>query len=76
MINVKECIEKVEFNGIQYFFISEIVEGEVGTGKGEEYTDIDRDRGTYKLIWMDIKQLSSFDVRPKLVADKIKSLYN
>ncbi|MFB7142776.1 NUDIX domain-containing protein [Gottfriedia sp. NPDC056225] len=75
-INVKECIDKVEYNGIQYFFLSEIIEGEVGSGKGEEYTDLNRDRGTYQPIWMDIKQLSLFDVRPKEVADTIQTLCN
>ncbi|WP_088044477.1 NUDIX domain-containing protein [Bacillus sp. EAC] len=75
-INVKECIEKVEFNGMQYFFLSEIIEGEVGSGEGEEYTEISRDRGTYQPIWMEIKQLSSIDIRPKEVAVKIQSLLN
>lgn len=36
-IIVNECIEKVEYNGTQYFFLSEIVEGEIGTGMGDEF---------------------------------------
>ncbi|WP_339148875.1 MULTISPECIES: hypothetical protein [unclassified Sutcliffiella] len=36
-ILVKECFEQVEYNGVQYFFLAEVLEGEVGTGMGEEF---------------------------------------
>jgi 8-oxo-dGTP diphosphatase len=45
-INVYECFDKVEYNGTQYFFLANIVEGEIGTGMGEEFTDTNRNRGT------------------------------
>ncbi|MGB3260761.1 NUDIX hydrolase [Paenisporosarcina sp.] len=75
-VNVSECISKVEFNGTQYFFFAEIVDGTFGTGQGEEYTDVNSDRGTYLPIWIDIENLSNLDVKPKEVAIKVQSIFN
>jgi 8-oxo-dGTP diphosphatase len=75
-VNVNECISEVEYNGTQYFFLSEIVSGTFGTGQGEEFTDDKRDRGTYLPVWVNINELQSIDVRPKEVALKIQSLFN
>ncbi|MFS1515880.1 DNA mismatch repair protein MutT [Bacillus sp. SCS-151] len=75
-VKVNECISEVEFNGTQYFLLSQIIAGTFGTGKGEEYTDENRDRGTYLPMWIDIESLSSIEVRPKEVALKVKSLLN
>lgn len=71
-VNVTECFAKVEFNGTQYFFLAEIIEGIFGTGQGEEYTDEKRDRGTYLPVWIDIKKLSSLDVKPKEISLKVQ----
>ena len=73
-VKVNECISKVEFNGTQYFFLSEIISGTLGTGQGEEYTDEKRGRGTYLPMWVSIESLSSIDVRPNEVALKVQSL--
>jgi 8-oxo-dGTP diphosphatase len=73
-IIINECIAEVEFNGTQYFFLSEIIDGTFGTGQGEEYTDENRGRGTYLPIWIDIEWLSSIEVKPKEVALKVQSL--
>ena len=56
------AFQKVEFNGTQYFFLSEIISGALGTGQGEEYIDKNKDRGTYLPMWIDIISLSSIDV--------------
>lgn len=37
-VKVNDCIAEVDFNGSQYYFLSEIIDGEFGTGQGEEYT--------------------------------------
>lgn len=75
-VNINECIAKIEFNGTQYFFLAEIIAGDFGTGKGEEYTDMIRNRGTYLPLWVEINQLASIDVKPKEVAIKIQSLFS
>jgi 8-oxo-dGTP diphosphatase len=76
VVKVNECISEVEFNGTQYFFLAEINSGTLGTGQGEEYTDENRNRGTYLPMWVDIESLSSMDVRPKEVALKVQTLLN
>jgi 8-oxo-dGTP diphosphatase len=75
-VNVSECFKKVEFNGTQYFFLAEIIEGTFGTGQGEEYTGEKRGRGSYLPIWVDIEKLSFLDVKPKEVALKVQNLIN
>lgn len=74
-VKVNECIAKVEFNGTQYFFLSEIINGTFGTGQGEEYIDEKRNKGTYLPMWVDIDRLSSIDVKPKEVALKVQSFF-
>jgi 8-oxo-dGTP diphosphatase len=73
-VYVKECFAKVDYNGIQYFFLADIFEGEIGTGRGEEFTDTNRNRGTYEPIWIELDQLSFIDIRPLEVAEKIQAL--
>ena len=65
----------VNYNGVQYFFIAEIIGGVFGTGNGEEFGNECRNRGTYEPMWVDLEQLSSLDVYPIEIAKKITSLY-
>lgn len=73
-VKIIECLAEVEFNGTQYFFLSEMIGGTFGTGQGEEYTEGTRGRGEYLPIWVDIERLSSLDVKPKEVALKVQLL--
>ncbi|MCT2536878.1 NUDIX domain-containing protein [Aquibacillus koreensis] len=76
-VKINNCISKVNYRGgVQYFFLAELIGGTFGSGQGEEYTDVDRDRGTYIPIWMDIEELVRADVKPKEVAFKISNLFN
>lgn len=75
-VKVGECIATIEFNGTQYFFLAEIMDGNFGTGIGEEYTDKKRQRGTYLPMWVKINKLSTMDVKPKEIAIKIQLLFN
>ena len=75
-VEIHECIAKVNFNGTQYFFLAEIMEGIFGVGKGEEYIDENRNRGTYLPTWIDIDELKSIDVKPKEMALTIQNLFN
>ncbi|MBS3679853.1 NUDIX domain-containing protein [Ornithinibacillus massiliensis] len=74
-VKVKECIAEVEYNGIQYYFLSEIINGTFGTGQGEEYTHKERNRGIYLPVWVDISRLSEIDVKPKEVAIRVLTLF-
>ncbi len=59
------------FGGEQYYFTAEIISGAFATGSGEEYTDPDRNRGTYQPIWVELDELFDMDVRPREIAEKI-----
>ena len=72
-INVKDCIQIVQYNGTQYYFMAELIEGEIGSGQGEEYTDPKRNRGIYQPIWIDIDTLHLLDIRPCEVAANIQA---
>ncbi|MED3575205.1 NUDIX hydrolase [Cytobacillus praedii] len=74
-VKINECIAKLKFNGTQYFFLSEIIKVTFGTGEGEEFTNKNRNRGTYFPIWIEIEKLSTIDVKPKEVALKVQSLF-
>ncbi|MEN2467728.1 NUDIX domain-containing protein [Ornithinibacillus sp. JPR2-1] len=74
-VKVKECIAEVEYNGIQYYFLSEIINGKFGTGRGEEYTDKERNRGIYLPEWVDISRLSELEIRPKEVAIQLQTIF-
>lgn len=49
--------------------------GTFGTGQGEEFTDVHRDRGTYLPVWIDLDILPSIDIKPKEVALEIQSVF-
>jgi 8-oxo-dGTP diphosphatase len=71
-IAVKESIAEIDFNGKQFFFLGDIVGGKFGTGQGEEFSD--ENKGTYIPMWVNIEDLSSIDVKPREVAEKIQAL--
>jgi 8-oxo-dGTP diphosphatase len=74
-VNVKECISEVDFNGTQYFFLTEWKSGTFGTGQGEEFTVVQRNRGIYLPVWVDIDELPSIDVRPREADLIVQSLF-
>lgn len=75
VVKVLRRIEKIDYDGTQYFFLAEIVGGKFGVGKGEEYTDRKRNRGMYLPVWVDIRELDSFNIKPESMAGKIQFLY-
>lgn len=75
-VTINDCFAKVVHKGTQYFFLAKIIHGTFGTGQGEEYIDENRDRGTYLPIWVDIEELFSLDVKPRVVALKIQSTFS
>ncbi|WP_438313146.1 NUDIX hydrolase [Sporosarcina sp. FA9] len=72
-IDVKNCIAEIDFEGKQFFFLGDIVGGVFGTGQGEEF--LDKNKGAYIPEWVDIDDLLFIDVKPKVVAEKVQSLF-
>ncbi len=65
-IKVNECLFEIEDNGThQYFFSGTIIGGEFGTGKGEEYTQQNKNKGTYEPVWFDVDRLPELKLWPK-----------
>lgn len=73
-VEVKECRYVVPFNGTKYYFLANIISGIFGTGQGEEFSEENKDRGTYLPMWVDIQSLSTIDVRPTELALKLQAL--
>ncbi|MGI2328481.1 NUDIX hydrolase [Planococcus sp. YIM B11945] len=74
-ILAKECLAIVQHNGTQFFFLAELLSGDIGVGIGEEFTDPERNRGTYEPLWVAFEQLPWLDVKPREVAEKVHALY-
>jgi len=72
-VSIGELLETVSFHGTQYFFCAEIIGGSFGTGHAIEFTQ--NHNGLYEPIWVGIEALSSLDVRPKEMTQKILNMY-
>ncbi|SES30373.1 NUDIX domain-containing protein [Psychrobacillus sp. OK032] len=71
LVRIQRTFKVLEYNGRQHFFFADIIGGKFGTGTGEEYSHTSVQRGKYEPIWIDIKELSSLDVRPKVIVDNL-----
>lgn len=76
-VRVQRLAAKIWFRGKpQFFFLVDQVDGEFGTGTGEEYApDRDPARGTYHPIWMPIHDITINNVLPKEVAMLVRRSY-
>lgn len=74
-VELKECLVELEKQGTQYFFLADIIHGTIGSGQGEEFTNSNRDRGTYLPMWVDIDDLTVMDVKPNIVAKKVQEYF-
>ncbi|WP_409294670.1 NUDIX hydrolase [Peribacillus sp. SCS-26] len=73
-IKIKDFFMDVEFQGKQHYYLAEIIKGEISSGLGEEYTDPERNRGTYQPLWVRIGDFPSLDIRPWAAAEKIMGM--
>jgi hypothetical protein len=64
--------QKAETKGqMEYFYLAEIVGGELGSGDGPEFQKDSGYIGAYKIEWTDVDKLDSIDFRPKEINNKI-----
>lgn len=73
-VEIQECIETVDFNGKQYYFLAAITGGEFGSGNGEEFTEKNQNRGTYLPVWIEVCDLATLTILPAKVAMKVQGL--
>ena len=53
----------------QVYFLVDWVDGEFGTGTGEEYGEVDPAHGTYNPIWMPLEEILVKNVVPRGLAE-------
>ncbi len=53
----------------QVYFVVEWIDGEFGTGTGEEYGEVDLQHGTYQPLWMPLKEVLEKNVVPHGLAE-------
>jgi len=51
----------------QYFYFCNDYQGEFDSGVGEENTTLTNKRGLYELLFVDVNELATLDIRPKEV---------
>jgi 8-oxo-dGTP diphosphatase len=68
-VEIKQKVAEVISNqGTQYYFLAEKLNGEFGTGTGEEYGEYDPVHGTYNPLWMPLADVLNNDVLPHELA--------
>jgi len=74
-VTVLRKVAEVWFRGNrQEFFLVDRLDGEFGTGTGEEFQNIvshDHHIGTYHPLWLPVSELSTQPVLPKEMAERI-----
>ncbi|TQR16404.1 NUDIX hydrolase [Psychrobacillus soli] len=68
-VRIQRTLKILQYNGTQHFFLADIIGGKFGTGTGEEYSHTSVQRGIYEPIWVNIDDLPSLDVRPKVIVE-------
>lgn len=70
-ISITEKFAEFEYVGRQFYFLGQILDGEFGSGEGEEFHRADNTRGTYEPMWIDFEELLSINVKPEEVARSV-----
>jgi 8-oxo-dGTP diphosphatase len=66
----EEC--NIDLNKYEKFYIVNYVSGDLGTGKGEEFTNIDIEKyGKYEVAFINKNELSNYNILPNTVKDKL-----
>lgn len=61
-----------ELNREEKFFLCKYVDGEIGTGNGPEFTNIDYEKyGKYDIVLLDKKSLKDYNLLPLEIRDKL-----
>lgn len=72
MVKVGKKIYHQNFEGYGInFYLCEIISGKVGKGNGPEYQKGVDYSGTHQPVWLPIKDLGGYDLRPNELRDKI-----
>ena len=71
-VEVKQKVAEVFFNGnTQHYFLVKKLDGEFGTGTGEEFGEYNPAHGTYHPLWMQLADVPQNNVLPRELADLV-----
>lgn len=74
-VRVGEKFYHQDFEGYGInFYLCEIINGKVGKGNGPEYQKGTDYSGTHQPVWLPIKDLQKYDLRPNGLRDRIIEL--
>ena len=69
---IKRISDKPETNDHhEFFYLCDMVGGEVGTGQGPEFQPITTYKGKYLINWVNLKKLTNINLKPQDIKDKI-----
>jgi len=68
---VSERFDNGEIKQLEHFYICEIVSGKLGTGEGPEYSNNSNYEGTHEIEWLNITNLTNYDLRPREVVQRL-----
>lgn len=66
---IQKAAELIRPSGKQVYFLVRHVDGEFGTGTGEEYGEYDPKYGTYLPLWMPVDEVLEKNVVPRELAE-------
>jgi len=65
-VEIKQKIAEIQFKvNRQYYILVNWMDGEFGTGTGDEYGGYDPAHGTYFPLWMPVNEITEKNVLPK-----------
>ena len=66
---IKRLVAEIWWQGKpQYYYLVEVTGGTFGTGTGEEMTQPHPERGTYRPIWIPVRNLLDLPIMPRSMA--------
>lgn len=70
-VRIQRLFKILPYSGTQYYYLADIIGGTFGAGSGDEFKSLSLEKGSYEPMWIDLKDLSSYDVRPKEIVEAI-----
>ena len=71
-VAIRRLVAEDEVNGRRhYYFLADLAGGTFGTGTGEEWNSPPADKGTYAAVWLPVRDLLTFPVKPFSMAEHV-----
>ncbi|MEU4195713.1 NUDIX domain-containing protein [Kribbella sp. NPDC026611] len=72
LVKIRGLVAVVHFgDSTQHYFHAEAIGGSFGAGEGPEMGSEDPERGTYRAVWLPVRDLVVHDLRPNPIASAL-----